>query len=669
MSLFKNFAWSGAAVVLAAVLSLGLMAQTAHAAVTITTTLTFAAQASPTEAELNDGTALAGTMSTATGTYVGSATNLVLTETAAGQIGNGTLIINVPSGWQLQDTGTCTVAAAVEVTCVPTLNAAGTVLTWTIAGGASAAARTLTSGSLELRPRSNTAAAGNFVLDAASTAIGGVSGLSAGQSVGSVVAMTAYAADAAPYSINLSMTNGTTPCGTTNPVTTVAATTAADGSGALALCAAVRAASGNPIVGAPVTFTVSTGVVSTGTSKTVVAISNSAGNASTNYRGGGNVAGSDTAIASNTQLNAVGTLAITLTAATGTTSSKVVLVAPSVLALGQTIALTTPNYQAPTASIGTFMAAQVQDASGLGVNAQTILVTTDKGFVVASPAFGVTIATACGANGQGGTAVSKSITLTTVGTDKLTSGGANTPGAADFILCPVTSTVVDAPGKATITVQNISTAMANATSSVTIANRPAKVTAVASGNAITATVVDAAGNVVADGTPIRFTMSSNAGAVSVACTTSTNGVASSVVALIAATGTVIVSSDWSETVGVQATCAAAGAQQIAASVTVPGGTSTGGTTTTPPAPGAGSVSSGSIPAAGGFGLIVASGNITAVVTATGCPAASMALWATVNGNFVTYVPGTTITAVNADFLAAFPGGILPAGTPLIGKCK
>ena len=47
----------------------------------------------------------------------------------------------------------------------------------------------------------------------------------------------------------------------------------------------------------------------------------------------------------------------------------------------------------------------------------------------------------------------------------------------------------------------------------------------------------------------------------------------------------------------------------------------------------------------------------------------MALWATVNGNFVTYVPGTTITAVNADFLAAFPGGILPAGTPLIGKCK
>jgi len=295
-------------------------------------------------------------------------------------------------------------------------------------------------------------------------------------------------------------------------------------------------------------------------------------------------------------------------------------------------------------------------------------VTTDKGFLIASPAFAVTIATACGANGQGGTAVSKSITLTTVATDKLTSGGAATPGAADFILCPVTSTSVDAPGKATVTVQNISTSMANATSSMTIANRPAKVTAVASGNAITATVVDSAGNVVADGTPIRFTMSTNAGAVSVTCTTSTNGAASSVVALIAASGTVIVSSDWSETVGTQATCAAAGAQQIAASVTVPGGTSTGGTTP-PPTPGAGSISSGSIPAAGGFGLIVAGGKLSDVVTATGCPVATMALWATVNGNFVTYVPGTSIAAVNADFNAAFPGGTLPAGTPLIGKCK
>ncbi len=76
-----------------------------------------------------------------------------------------------------------------------------------------------------------------------------------------------------------------------------------------------------------------------------------------------------------------------------------------------------------------------------------------------------------------------------------------------------------------------------------------------------------------------------------------------------------------------------------------------------------------MPAAGGFGLIVASGDIKGVVTASGCPSATAAFWATVAGNFLTYVPGTTISAVNADFLAAFKDGILPAATPLIGKCK
>jgi hypothetical protein len=46
----------------------------------------------------------------------------------------------------------------------------------------------------------------------------------------------------------------------------------------------------------------------------------------------------------------------------------------------------------------------------------------------------------------------------------------------------------------------------------------------------------------------------------------------------------------------------------------------------------------------------------------------MALWATSGGNFVTYIPGTTIGAVNAAFLALFPGGTVPAGTAFIGKC-
>jgi hypothetical protein len=92
-------------------------------------------------------------------------------------------------------------------------------------------------------------------------------------------------------------------------------------------------------------------------------------------------------------------------------------------------------------------------------------------------------------------------------------------------------------------------------------------------------------------------------------------------------------------------------------------------TGTAPAGGSGAIVSGSIPKTGGFGLVVfGGGTVQQLVTATGCPTATMAVWATVAGNFVVYVPGTTIGAVNADFMAAFPGGNIPANTALLGKC-
>ncbi len=100
----------------------------------------------------------------------------------------------------------------------------------------------------------------------------------------------------------------------------------------------------------------------------------------------------------------------------------------------------------------------------------------------------------------------------------------------------------------------------------------------------------------------------------------------------------------------------------------------GGTSANPTAtPAAGNTSnliSGSIPKSGGFGIVAVlqQAKIGDVVTATGCPAASMSLFATVGGSFVTYVPGTTIAAVNAAFLAQFPDGAVPTGTALIGKC-
>jgi len=83
----------------------------------------------------------------------------------------------------------------------------------------------------------------------------------------------------------------------------------------------------------------------------------------------------------------------------------------------------------------------------------------------------------------------------------------------------------------------------------------------------------------------------------------------------------------------------------------------------------GTIISGSVPTSGGFGLFVfGGGTIAQLVTATGCPAASMAVWATAGGSFIVYVPGTTISVVNAEFLATFPGGNIPANTPFVGKC-
>ncbi len=81
---------------------------------------------------------------------------------------------------------------------------------------------------------------------------------------------------------------------------------------------------------------------------------------------------------------------------------------------------------------------------------------------------------------------------------------------------------------------------------------------------------------------------------------------------------------------------------------------------------------GRIPAAGGYGLIVyGGGTLDALVTATGCPRASMALWMTTRtGTFVPYVPGTLVAVVNAEFLAAFGGGAnIPPNTAFIGKCR
>lgn len=72
----------------------------------------------------------------------------------------------------------------------------------------------------------------------------------------------------------------------------------------------------------------------------------------------------------------------------------------------------------------------------------------------------------------------------------------------------------------------------------------------------------------------------------------------------------------------------------------------------------------------GFGLFVFSGGTEAqLLAASACPAETAAFWASDGaGSFVTWVPGTTIAAVNLPWLSHFPSGI-PDSTPLLGRCR
>lgn len=644
MSSFKKFAWSGSAVVLAVVMALALMVTPAFAATTVA--------------------AVARTVSISTNTATGTGActtlpSVVMSEAAAGDTTTGqTFILTLPAGWSYCATGSIAVAgvttslpSTVPVTAAAALTNA-TTITGTTSGTSATNPVKYTWSSIGVRPDTAATATGNVALTG--------TGVTANAAA---VVLTAGGSMTAAYNFSTFklLAPGVT-CDATGITQALAqpVTVLADASAAWVLCAQLNDDVGNAASGALVTLTVSIGVVSTGTSKSTSSTTNSTGYVTTTYRGQGNATATDTAIATFTLKNAVITQTVNLTPSSGGTASKITIGAPNVLAVAPTVTNTSPGYVSPT--IGTRSYVWVQDAAGLGVNNQVVLLTTDRGSLVDG------MDQAC----AGVTA--KSITATTA-TEAQVLNGTTQAGTIAFTIC---TNQLDAPGKATITAQNISTAMANSTFAVADAGRPAKITATVTGNSIAVTVTDANGNNVADGTPVRFTMSQNAGAVSTTCTSTTNGAASAVVALVAASGTVIVSTDWNETGATVPGCAAAaagnqtaqvtattGSQTIAASATVPGGAAAPA-----PAGGTGALTSGSVPAAGGFGLIVFGGGTTAqLVTASACPSATSAFWFTSGGNFLTYVPGTTIAAVNADFLAAFPGGNIPANTPFIGKCK
>jgi hypothetical protein len=81
---------------------------------------------------------------------------------------------------------------------------------------------------------------------------------------------------------------------------------------------------------------------------------------------------------------------------------------------------------------------------------------------------------------------------------------------------------------------------------------------------------------------------------------------------------------------------------------------------------------GSVPLAGGFGLVVFSGGSSTDLLQATCGAglaASAAFWATnAQGQFVVYVPSAAVAAVNAPWQALFPLGV-PASSAVLVRCR
>ena len=84
------------------------------------------------------------------------------------------------------------------------------------------------------------------------------------------------------------------------------------------------------------------------------------------------------------------------------------------------------------------------------------------------------------------------------------------------------------------------------------------------------------------------------------------------------------------------------------------------------------VITGDLPEGPGFGLAIfgggPTGHLILSAAARGCLSSSAVFWVSAGGEFVQFVPGTSIGAVNAAWNERFRNGI-PQSTPLIIRCR
>jgi hypothetical protein len=360
---------------------------------------------------------------------------------------------------------------------------------------------------------------------------------------------------------------------------------------------------------------------------------------------------------------------LTIATAAGTGDATTIEIAtgfPTYTAIGYTSSTAEFN---PVAN-GTRIGVNVKNADGLGVNGVTVQFTTDAGVMNDDDADDTGT----------GDIEDRCDSLTNLGSTVFatTAVSGTTNGRAVAILC---GNSASAGKTATVTITVLSKPSVTTNTKVSIAAKPtsAGITATVNGSSIDVSVMS--GTVPApDNTNIRFAVVPNTeGAVSSGCVSLKGGKASTSIAatpgkqvtvLVTAAEPLDPGATNNATNETAALCGTTDNRTYgSASISLTGGTGTGtgggGTTG-----GSGTAISNTIPASGGFGFLVfGGGTVAQLVTASGCPVATMALYATAGGDFVTYIPGTTISAVNAAFLALWANGTIPANTAFLGKCK
>jgi hypothetical protein len=353
---------------------------------------------------------------------------------------------------------------------------------------------------------------------------------------------------------------------------------------------------------------------------------------------------------------------LVVTAAVGGTPTSLVHTSQSHDSIGFTASGNSPWVN------GTVWMVRVTDANGNGVVGRQIQFTGSGGLVLVD-------ADTANLDGDAHGTISETevntacTTTTTYGTTEIEITGtigttATNVGRAQVVVC---GTSAAGNGERTLTATALGTSLAAATDNIMVSNEPAQADLAVniSGNTITARCFK--GTVPCpDDASVNFQAVPTTGAVfSAGCVELHDGVADSTFAVSEPNAQVLVTLIDDD----DGTCGGTVGETWASSTRILQPTATATATGTAPAGGSGAIISGSIPRTGGFGLIVAAaGTIMQIETNTGCPIATMALWATISGEFVVHVPGTTIGAVNAAFLAAFPSGNVPANTPFVGKC-